>query len=64
MMTRTKWHVPSTRHAVGLRGSAMCGRWVTYESRDHDFLRRLASGPAPDAHWCRQCIRALHGGEQ
>ncbi len=51
-----KQHIPAPGRASGLSGTALCGRGATYDTGDHELIRRLAASGGE--HWCAQCIKA------
>jgi len=52
-------HVPTPGRAAGRRGPALCGRWATYPSGDHDLLRRLARQAMASGDVSGYCLRCV-----
>jgi hypothetical protein len=61
-MSEIKRHVPAPGYAVGLAGTALCGRRASYHTGDHAAIRRsaVAAIRAGDAaHYCAPCAQRL-----
>ena len=54
-----KQHVPKDGYTGATQGEALCGRWVHWDTGDHNLIRRQAIGYGCRSHWCGHCLAAL-----
>lgn len=58
-MMKSKTHIPAPE-ASGLRGPALCGRFASYGTHDHQLCRRLALesiNQGDSGYLCARCAR-------